>query len=67
MCFPGCGGPIYAGVQLEDRPRVYQPSYHRPYYGYGYPSGGYGVARGVYYAPAKLRVRGPKYVAPLVR
>jgi len=67
MCFPGCGGPVYAGVHLEDRPRIYHPSYHRPYYSHGYPSAGHGVARGVYYAPAKLRVKGPKYVAPPVR
>jgi len=66
MCWPGnwCT-PTYANVRLEDRPRTYYPNYHYPnaypqsYYGGGVV-GGYGVARGAYYAPPKIRVKGPK-------
>lgn len=50
--------PMYADVQLEDRPRIYRPNYHQPY---AYPAAGYAPARGVYYAPPKIRVKGPKY------
>lgn len=65
MCWPGNWfTPAYANVRLEERPRVYYPNY---YYPNAYPQpnycgggGGYGVARGVYYAPPKLRVKGPK-------
>jgi len=66
MCWPGnwCT-PTYANVRLEDRPRVYYPNYHYPN---AYPQqsyhagggGGYGVARGAYYPPPKIRVKAPK-------